>query len=88
MNVPKWKLNNIFFKCPIAGAAVACGKVMWDMGSRNTVHVLRGGYEDFSALYPFLRTQKIIFMPRVGSPDLFSWLFSYPQFYIFNYQTW
>ena len=24
-----------------------------------------GGYEDFSALYPFLRTQKIIYMPRV-----------------------
>jgi serine/threonine/tyrosine-interacting-like protein 1 len=25
---------------------------------------ISGGYEDFSALYPFLRTQKILFMPR------------------------
>jgi len=33
-------------------------------GSRNTVKILRGGYEEFSALYPFLRTQKILFMPR------------------------
>ncbi len=26
---------------------------------------ISGGYEDFSALYPFLRTQKIIYMPKV-----------------------
>ena len=25
-----------------------------------------GGYEDFSALYPFLRTQTIMYMPQVG----------------------
>ena len=25
-----------------------------------------GGYEEFSALYPFLRTQKIIYMPKVS----------------------
>lgn len=24
-----------------------------------------GGYEEFSKLYPFLRTQKIMFMPKV-----------------------
>lgn len=46
------------------GAALSCAKVMWDMGSRNAVKILKGGYEDFSALYPFLRTQKIIFMPK------------------------
>jgi len=46
------------------GAAHSCAKVLWDMGSRNTVKVLKGGYEDFSALYPFLRTQKILYMPR------------------------
>jgi len=28
-------------------------------------HFLPGGYELFSAFYPFLRTQKIIYMPRV-----------------------
>jgi len=33
-------------------------------GSKNPVKILRGGYEHFSALYPFLRTQKIIYMPR------------------------
>ena len=26
---------------------------------------IAGGYEDFSAQYPFLRTQKILYMPRV-----------------------
>ncbi|XP_033627926.1 serine/threonine/tyrosine-interacting-like protein 1 [Asterias rubens] len=46
------------------GSAVACALVMSEMGSRNPVKILRGGYEEFSALYPFLRTQKIIYMPR------------------------
>ncbi|XP_050410627.1 serine/threonine/tyrosine-interacting-like protein 1 [Patella vulgata] len=39
-------------------------KLLWEMGSRNKVYILKGGYEDFSALYPFLRTQKIMYMPR------------------------
>ncbi len=43
---------------------MSCAKAMADMGSRNPVKVLRGGYEEFSALYPFLRTQKIMYMPR------------------------
>jgi serine/threonine/tyrosine-interacting-like protein 1 len=43
---------------------VICGKKMWDSGSRNLVEILNGGYEAFSALYPFHRTQKIIYMPR------------------------
>ena len=30
------------------------------------VSLFLGGYEEFSALYPFLRTQKIIYMPRVS----------------------
>ncbi|XP_071945445.1 serine/threonine/tyrosine-interacting-like protein 1 [Antedon mediterranea] len=46
------------------GPAIACGRVMSAMGSKNPVKILRGGYEDFSALYPFLRTQTIIYMPR------------------------
>ncbi|XP_052798539.1 serine/threonine/tyrosine-interacting-like protein 1 [Mya arenaria] len=41
-----------------------CGSLLWEMGSRNKVYILKGGYEEFSALYPFLRTQKIIFMPK------------------------
>lgn len=45
------------------GAAIDCGKVM-GIGSRNPVQILKGGYEAFSALYPFLRTQKILYMPR------------------------
>ncbi|XP_071479508.1 serine/threonine/tyrosine-interacting-like protein 1 [Diadema antillarum] len=44
--------------------AFKCAKVMAEMGSRNPVKILRGGYEEFSALYPFLRTQKILYMPR------------------------
>ncbi|KAK3752738.1 hypothetical protein QZH41_018712, partial [Actinostola sp. cb2023] len=44
--------------------ALSCAKLMWDMGSKNPVKVVKGGYELFSALYPFLRTQKIIYMPR------------------------
>jgi len=45
-------------------SALDCANVMWEMGSRNSVRILKGGYEDFSALYPFLRTQKIIYMPQ------------------------
>jgi serine/threonine/tyrosine-interacting-like protein 1 len=32
-------------------------------GSKNPVLVLKGGYERFSAEYPFLRTQKIMYTP-------------------------
>ncbi|PIK50864.1 putative serine/threonine/tyrosine-interacting-like protein 1 [Apostichopus japonicus] len=46
------------------GPALSCAKLLADMGSRNPVKVLRGGYEEFSALYPFLRTHKIIYMPQ------------------------
>ncbi|PFX20695.1 serine/threonine/tyrosine-interacting-like protein 1 [Stylophora pistillata] len=44
--------------------ALSCAKLMWDMGRKNPVKVIKGGYEDFSRLYPFLRTQKIIYMTR------------------------
>lgn len=44
--------------------AAACGSKLWEMGSRNPVEVLLGGYEAFSALYPFLRTQQVIYMPK------------------------
>lgn len=44
--------------------AVHCASVMAANGSKNPVKILRGGYEDFSAMYPFLRTQKIIYLPQ------------------------
>lgn len=44
--------------------ALSCAKLMWDMGSKNPVQVIKGGYEDFSGLYPFLRTQKIMYTTR------------------------
>lgn len=46
------------------GLAIDCGTMLWEKGSRNRVKLLKGGYEEFSALYPFLRTQKIMFMPK------------------------
>lgn len=45
--------------------AYQCAKVLSDAGSRNPVLVLNGGYERFSADYPFLRTQKIMWLPQV-----------------------
>lgn len=41
--------------------AISCAKLLWDMGSKNPIIIIKGGYEEFSALYPFLRTQKIIY---------------------------
>lgn len=44
--------------------ALQCANHMSANGSKNPVKILRGGYEDFSAMYPFLRTQKIIYLPQ------------------------
>ncbi|KAK2562338.1 Serine/threonine/tyrosine-interacting-like protein 1 [Acropora cervicornis] len=43
--------------------ALSCAKLMWEMGSKNPIKIIKGGYQEFSALYPYLRTQKIIYMP-------------------------
>lgn len=45
----------------VSSPAVTCGNILWKMGSKNPVNIVKGGYEDFSALYPFLRSQKILF---------------------------
>ncbi|MBN3309045.1 STYL1 protein, partial [Amia calva] len=45
------------------GPAAECAAVL-EQCSRNPVQILRGGYEDFSACYPFLRTQKILYSPQ------------------------
>ncbi|KAF7477031.1 serine/threonine/tyrosine-interacting-like protein 1 [Marmota monax] len=45
------------------GPAVECGKWLSNF-TRNPVHILKGGYQRFSGLYHFFRTQKIIWMPQ------------------------
>ncbi|XP_045139930.1 serine/threonine/tyrosine-interacting-like protein 1 [Echinops telfairi] len=47
----------------LLGPAIECGKVLKEFTS-HPVAILRGGYECFSAMYHFLRTQKIIWMPQ------------------------
>lgn len=48
----------------VFGAAVECGRAMSHL-TRHPIHILKGGYERFSAMYHFFRTQKIIWMPQV-----------------------
>ncbi|XP_012495735.1 PREDICTED: serine/threonine/tyrosine-interacting-like protein 1 [Propithecus coquereli] len=45
------------------GAAIEYGKILTHL-THHPVYILKGGYERFSALYHFLRTQKIIWMPQ------------------------
>lgn len=45
------------------GAAIECGKAITHL-TRHPVHILKGGYERFSGIYHFFRTQKIIWMPQ------------------------
>ncbi|XP_057605049.1 serine/threonine/tyrosine-interacting-like protein 1 isoform X3 [Hippopotamus amphibius kiboko] len=47
----------------VLGAAVECGRTLTHL-TRHPIHILRGGYERFSAMYQFFRTQKIIWMPQ------------------------
>ncbi len=46
--------------------AVHLANVLACSGSKNTVMILKGGYERFSAEYPFLRTQKIMYTDVVS----------------------
>jgi hypothetical protein len=55
----------------IEGDAVNIAKMLADSGSKNTVKVLKGGYELFSGMYPFLRTQQIIYMPKVSDRSIY-----------------
>uniref|UniRef100_A0A8C6UIF0 Rhodanese domain-containing protein n=1 Tax=Neogobius melanostomus TaxID=47308 RepID=A0A8C6UIF0_9GOBI len=43
-----------------SGRAHQCAKMV-SKSSLCVVHILRGGFEKFSALYPFLRTEKIMY---------------------------
>ncbi|KAJ8342846.1 hypothetical protein SKAU_G00327740 [Synaphobranchus kaupii] len=43
-----------------SGPAIECAGTLAKT-SRHPVHILKGGYECFSALYPFLRTQKFLY---------------------------
>ncbi|CAH7255619.1 serine/threonine/tyrosine-interacting-like protein 1 [Phodopus roborovskii] len=47
----------------LPGPAVEFGHILTHL-TRQPVYVLRGGYECFSGLYHFFRTQKIIWMPQ------------------------
>lgn len=47
-----------------AGRAVECAQAL-AKASFHPVHVVRGGFQRFSALYPFLRTEKIIYTVTV-----------------------
>ncbi|XP_057621609.1 serine/threonine/tyrosine-interacting-like protein 1 isoform X2 [Chionomys nivalis] len=47
----------------LPGPAVEFGQML-TLFTRQPVYVLRGGYECFSGLYHFFRTQKIIWMPQ------------------------
>ncbi|XP_051017250.1 serine/threonine/tyrosine-interacting-like protein 1 isoform X1 [Acomys russatus] len=47
----------------LPGPAVEFGQMLTNF-TRQPVYVLRGGYECFSGLYHFFRTQKIIWMPQ------------------------
>eukprot|EP00069_Balaena_mysticetus_P004559 bmy_17497T0 len=47
----------------VLGAAVECGRTLTHL-TRHPIHILRGGYESFSAMYHFFRTQKTIWMPQ------------------------
>lgn len=56
-----WKPPNCIF---VIGPAIDCADCL-EKASRFPVQILNGGYEKFSALYPFLRTQKILYSIRV-----------------------
>lgn len=47
----------------VRGAAIECGRAMTHL-TRHPIRILKGGYERFSAIYHFFRTQKIIWMPQ------------------------
>lgn len=45
------------------GTAIECGTALTHH-TRHPIHILKGGYQQFSAMYHFFRTQKIIWMPQ------------------------
>ncbi|CAH8544353.1 unnamed protein product [Schistosoma rodhaini] len=44
--------------------AVRAAKLLRDNGSRNLVKILEGGFETFTRLYPYMRSDKIMYLPR------------------------
>lgn len=55
--------------CLITGRANACAHVL-AKASLNPVRIVRGGFQRFSALYPFLRTEKILYTIMVKNKIL------------------
>lgn len=64
----------------VLGAAVECGRTLTHL-ARHPIRILRGGYESFSAMYHFFRTQKIIWMPQVrqGAEHRQAWMGAWPS---------
>ncbi|CAH8555669.1 unnamed protein product [Schistosoma curassoni] len=46
------------------GDAVRAAKLLYDNGSRHLVKILEGGFETFTRLYPYMRSDKIMYLPR------------------------
>jgi len=44
----------------VTSPAIVLAEILWKMGSKYPVKVVNGGYEEFSGLYPFLRSQKML----------------------------
>ena len=69
------------------GAVYCCAKMLAELTCKGPIMILKGGYEKFSALYPFLKSQQIIFSPRVSRfiTNLLTYFSSYyVQFSVFN----
>ena len=56
----RWCLSVVFWLFFSAGRAVKCAQVL-SKASLYPVRIVRGGFQKFSALYPFLRTEKIMY---------------------------
>ena len=53
---------------PCADEIHACAQLLQEhAGGLITIKIVLGGYELFSKFYPFLRTQRSLYSPRVGS---------------------
>ena len=51
---------------PSPGPVYKCAKMLAELTSRKSILILKGGYESFSALYPYLKSIQIFYSPRVS----------------------
>ncbi|KAH8876410.1 Serine/threonine/tyrosine-interacting-like protein 1 [Schistosoma japonicum] len=69
--------NTSSLKCE--GEAVKAAEVLYDNGSYDGVKILEGGFELFTRMYPFMRSEKVMYLPR--ELESFS---TYPLEVLFN----